>query len=180
MSFAEFIDKKYGTPEEMKHVDAVQILETSYMLLDVKTVKTAERLDFLGRMIKPYFSEPELMTEELASAINLATDRVIDCMAEDIGRIHLGLAHVGQMQDDPDIYEQSLRENLCRNFTEHSGLTFSFSSFLDYADDGSAVLNTWGEHVLERLVERQILQIMELDARESKFERVYPAYSGLK
>lgn len=179
MAFAEFLGAKYGTPEDMLRVQRTEIMEESYFLGKTEDyVRAAERLDHLGRMINECLEKPEDMSREMAQAIDIATERVIQAMGTDIGRIHAGLGHIGQLQDNPDLYEPRIMDKLTHIFHRSGWPVYSFSSFLDFKSDGNPRLSLWGALILDRLAERQILQIMDMDSWDNGFKRVFPAYTG--
>lgn len=179
MAFAEFIEAKGETPEDILRVQRIQIMEESYFLLETDDyVRAAERLDNLGRMINKCLEKPEDMSSEMAQAIEIATERVIQAMGVDTGRIHAGLGHIGQLQDNPDMYEPRIMDKLTHIFHRSGWPVYSFASFLDFKPDENPRLSLWGAHIMDRLAERQVLQIMDMDSHDNGFKRVFPAYTG--
>lgn len=178
MSFSEFIEHKYGVAEDMARVYHDQILEESALLENAGQARKAEHLDNIGRMINECLNNLNMVDVNLAKAIEIATERVINAMEDDIGRIHTGLRHIDQLHHASEDYEPRLKDKLTTQFHQSNSFMYSFSSFLKFDNNGHPRLSSWGDHVLERLAERQILQIMDMDEQAQAIKRAYPAYPG--
>lgn len=154
MSFEEFASSRAKSHDEWfcreldRHIQAkkdhLYISSDSYHILITEIMAALQDI--------------EKIPVDIMDKIYEFSDLVIMDMGEDIGRIHLSLRHTKHQRDNID-YNDHIQSNVCSVFNQNGHIIFTLGQFLTTDRNGDFCLNVWGELVLERMDEIQILAL---------------------
>ena len=171
MSFAEFkekLDRERGRDtEEFIHMlrDLANDVDASD---DYETFE--ECLHALIAEISGVLEREESPLSPVMYAIYEITDNLIDDLEEGKGHVHTCLRHIKHQQDDLP-YAQAIQTKLSEKFNSNGVMAFSASQYFSYGRDGSISLNRWGELVLERMDEMQMMEAY--NAPDYELDQIY-------
>lgn len=130
-----------------------------------------ERHLILLQEIMQELSKPLSQASSSLNKIYEFADSFIDVMGTRQGYVHTCLRHIAHGQGG-GTYAQKMDDKISSVFNAQGILSEEIGQFLEIQRNGHFTLNSWGEEILSRLDERQILAAYHLDP-EGDIPQIY-------
>ena len=157
MSFTEFRTTKALNNPAPDQSRIEHILSLSAKLESIPYIDKQNQMTLLSHEILDILGGGEDVSGELMDALYAVSDDIIADMGDERGVLHTYLRHIKHIQSG-DGYSLPMAENLTERFKRFGVSDVIHGQFFDAQRDGSLHLNPWGELMLERLDECQILE----------------------